>query len=266
MRQIGIYLLLVFVFSFPISTLIAQKVVKVKKVVGKWEVSGNMTLENAEERAFLEAKKEALRQAGIMENVWSVFGQITQENGDEFQEVYSQVSAIAIGGMLNVTKKTVDESWDPGSKRLFKIVTIDAQVKEGEQEDRSYVLELTGIESIYKESESFSCSVKVHGTDSYIKFFWFDQSGGSLLYPNEYEQNQIFKKDDTYHFPLSKNIDYKMEKMKKNLPSEKVNIMVVATKSDIPYIGEVNYTALLKWIYTIPIDQRCTFYQMVLVK
>lgn len=103
--RIKICLLLVVIFTFSESSLFAKKVVKVKNVEGMWEVSGTLTLEAAEERAFLEAKKEALRQAGIMENVWSVFGQITQENGSEFQEVYSQVSAIAIGGLINATKK-----------------------------------------------------------------------------------------------------------------------------------------------------------------
>lgn len=263
---IGRPLLLIVVFLFSGLVLSAQKITKVKGVEGRWEVSGNLTLEQAAERAFLEAKKEALRQAGVMENVWSVFGQITQENGQEFQEAYSQMSVLAISGMVNVTKKTVEDLWDPVARRLFKVVTIDAQVRKGEKEDRSYVLEVNGIEPIYKQSELFTCSIKVHGKDSYVKFFWFDASGGALLYPNEYERNQVFKAGEVYRFPLSGKIDYAMEKVDKGAPSEKVNIMIVATKTDIPYIGEVNYPALLEWIYSIPVDQRCTFYQMALIK
>lgn len=163
-------------------------------------------------------------------------------------------------------KKTTTELWDPEARRLFKIVTIDAKVKEGEEEDRSFVLEVNGVGSIYRESELFTCSIKVHGHDSYIKFFWFDESEGALLYPNEYEREQLFKIGETYNFPLSKDLDYEMVKTTKDHSSEKVNIMVVATKANIPYTGDVNYNALLKWIYTIPIDQRCTFYQMVLIK
>ena len=57
----------------------AQNSVKVKGAQGRWQVSEEITLKEAEERAFMEAKKEALRKAGVMENVWSVFGQISQE-------------------------------------------------------------------------------------------------------------------------------------------------------------------------------------------
>ena len=63
----------------------AQNSVKVKGAQGRWQVSEEITLKEAEERAFMEAKKEALRKAGVMENVWSVFGQISQESGTEFR-------------------------------------------------------------------------------------------------------------------------------------------------------------------------------------
>lgn len=42
--------------------------VKVKGAQGRWQVSEEITLKEAEERAFMEAKKEALRKAGVMEN------------------------------------------------------------------------------------------------------------------------------------------------------------------------------------------------------
>lgn len=244
----------------------AQKILKVRNIEARWEVSEDITPKQAEERAFLEAKKEALRKAGVMENVWSVFGQITQENGEEFLEAYSQMSVLAIGGMVNVTRKEVDVSWDPVAKRMSKVVTIDASVKKENLEDRSYVLEVKGIEPIYREGELFTCKIKIYGTDSYLKFFWFDASGGALLYPNTYEKDHLFKAGHVYSFPLSPEIDYYMEKKDKKASAEKVNIMVVATKSNIPFIEEINYPNLLKWIYQIPADQRCTFYQMAIVK
>ena len=44
----------------------AQNSVKVKGAQGRWQVSEEITLKEAEERAFMEAKKEALRKAGVM--------------------------------------------------------------------------------------------------------------------------------------------------------------------------------------------------------
>lgn len=81
----------------------------------------------------MEAKKEALRKAGVMENVWSVFGQISQESGTEFHEAYSQMNVLAIGGMVNVTNKKVEEVWDTNTRSLYKVVTIDAVVQKEEK-------------------------------------------------------------------------------------------------------------------------------------
>ena len=61
-------------------------VVRVRKAEGRWEVSGDISVVQAEERALMEAKKEALRKAGVMESVWSVMGQVTSSDGVNFSE------------------------------------------------------------------------------------------------------------------------------------------------------------------------------------
>lgn len=48
--------------------------------------------------------------------------------------------------------------------------------------------------------------------------------------------------------------------------SEKINMMMVATKEDIPFTKEVTYQNVLEWVYSIPAVQRCAFYDMVLIK
>jgi hypothetical protein len=76
---------------FACSLYADNDVVRVRKAVGRWEVSGDITVAQAEERAFMEAKKEALRKAGIMENVWSVMGQISSSDGEKFSEVMPNI-------------------------------------------------------------------------------------------------------------------------------------------------------------------------------
>ncbi len=72
-RLLGVIAILLLISA---GSLCAQDIVKVKGVQGRWQVSEEITLKQAEERAFMEAKKAALQKAGVMENVWSVFGQI----------------------------------------------------------------------------------------------------------------------------------------------------------------------------------------------
>lgn len=256
-----IFLLLAVALAAPLH---AQKTVKVRNVQGRWQVSDNITLKEAEERALNEAKKEALRRAGVMENVWSVFGQITQENGTEFEEAYSQMNVLAIGGMVNITKQEVEEVWDADTRSLFKVVTIDAEVKKQEDVDNTYALEVKGVNTLYEAGESLDCTLRVFGTDSYLKFFWFDSTGGSLIYPNDYEGNNLLEAGKEYHLPFDTRLNYELTKQQEG--SEKINLMWVATKEDIPFTGEVTYQNVLKWIYAIPGSQRCAHYDMVMIK
>ena len=87
-----------------------------------------------------------MQKAGVIENVWSVFGQITQEDGQELHEAYSQLNVLAIGGMVNVTNKKVEEVWDTDTRSLYKVVTIDAEVRKEDKSDSSYALEVKGVE------------------------------------------------------------------------------------------------------------------------
>lgn len=82
------------VICFTASTLHAQKPVKVKGAQGRWQVSEEITLKQAEERAFMEAKKEALRKAGVMENVWSVFEVKKEDKADNSYAL--EVKGVAI--------------------------------------------------------------------------------------------------------------------------------------------------------------------------
>ena len=261
----------IFLLTFCLLTVCAmhadETTVKVRKAVGRWEVSGDLSMAEAEERALNEAKKDALSKAGVMENVWSVFGQVTSDNGTEFAEAYSSVSILAMNGLVNVTSKEVEDLWDPVARKFFKVVTIDATVTKSDiREDRSYVLEVNGIEPVYKESDLFRCSLKVHGADSYVKFFWFGDSGADMIYPNEYEGNQLFKAGKTYDFPLTDAVEMVMSKADAKAEVEKVNVIVVATKKDYPYIGEKDYLSILSWIFNLPADQRTLYYHMTLIK
>lgn len=241
--------------------------VKVRKAEGRWEVSRELTIAQAEEKALNEAKKEALRMAGIMENVWSVFGQVTSENGSKFEEAYSSVSVLALNGMVNVTDKKSEQIWDPVAKKLFMSVTIDAEVTKSDiQEDRTYALEVSGIEPVYRESETFTCNFRIHGSDSYLKVFWFSEEGAAMIYPNEYEGNMKFESGKTYHFPVTDKIDLVMEKSDSKMQTEKVNIIMLATKKDFPYLGETDYMSILSWIFNLPADQRTLFYTLTLIK
>ena len=46
-----------------------------------------------------------------------------------------------------------------------------------------------------------------------------------MIYPNDYEGNQVFKAGQTYQIPLSDKITFTMEKQDKSKVVEKVNVI-----------------------------------------
>lgn len=136
---------------------------------GRWQVSEEITLKEAEERAFMEAKKEALRKAGVMENVVRIRTDFPGERHGVSRGIFAD-ERTCDWGMVNVTNKKVEEVWDTNTRSLYKVVTIDAVVQKEEKVDKSYALEVKGVANLYKEGDVFTCTLKVHGTDSYLKF------------------------------------------------------------------------------------------------
>jgi len=67
----------------------------------------------------------------------------------------------------------------------------------------------------------------------------------------------LLQAEKEYSIPFSNAVDYRMEKQGKE--SEKINMMMVATKENIPFTDEVTYQNVLKWVYSIPNDKRCAF-------
>lgn len=244
-----------------------NKTVTVRNAEGMWEVSADITMTEAEEKALMEAKKEALRKAGIMENVWSVFGEVSSSEGNKFSHAYSSVSVLAINGLVNILDKKVEDRWDSRSGKLFKIVTINAAVTKNEAvEDQSYKLEVKGVDPVYKEGDIFRCSFKIYGTDSYLKIFWFDNESAAMIYPNDYEGNVVFEAGKEYHIPVTDAIDLVMEKTDNQADTEIINFIAVATKKDYPYLGKMDFQSILTWIFNLPADQRALFHSPTIIK
>lgn len=248
------------------------KTKKVTNVEGRYETSRHISLEQAEQRALEQAKQNALRQAGVPENIWSVFGSITEEDGQKFQEIYSEMSLMATQGLINVISTKFGKITDPLNQKEYATATIDAEVKTNIKTDKTYIMDVNGIGGLYTEGEHVELDFTIYGTDSFLKIFWFDAEGGSRLYPNQYAENRIFNKEVKYNFPsdeISNKGVFDLEIAKRNAVAdfERINIMMIATKKDIPYIeDEVTFDSLLKWIYDIPSDQRTTHYQTVIIK
>lgn len=263
---------ILFTAAFLCSIIISSAQTKtVKNVVGKYEISRDISLAMAQKKAYEEAKQEALRKAGISENIWSVFGMITQEDGESFSEIYSEMSVLAINGIIRVKEgPTYGKEVNPIDGKEYATATIiEAEVNTDTKVDKTYKMNVEGLSSVYKEGELMTFDITTYGADSYIKIFWFDTENGSIIYPymNYDPEKFVFKNGEKYSFPRNSIMEYAITKNNPKNESEKINIMVVATKKYYPFLSdEVSFESLLSWIYDIPSSDRCAFYQMAVVK
>ena len=249
----------------PLYTGYAQNK-RVRNITGRCEVTRDISLAQAEERALEDAKINAMRKAGVPERLWSVTGLINEDDGSEFSQVLSRMTTLEVNGLITV--KEVNYSEETIDSRRYAVATIDADVKIVDTEvDLTFQMEVDGLKNVYGNGEAMSFKVCIYGHDAYLTIFWFDDNGGSLIYPSEFDSRMQFRKNAEYTFPLNQGIEYVMEKLDKSHKMETINFIAVATKRDIPFLeDDITFDSVLKWLYSIPADERAACREAIIIQ
>ena len=249
----------------PLYTGYAQNK-RVRNITGRCEVTRDISLAQAEERALEDAKINAMRKAGVPERLWSVTGLINEDDGSEFSQVLSRMTTLEVNGLITV--KEVNYSEETIDSRRYAVATIDADVKIVDTEvDLTFQMEVDGLKNVYGNGEAMSFKVCIYGHDAYLTIFWFDDNGGSLIYPSEFDSRMQFRKNAEYTFPLNQGIEYVMEKLDKSHKMETINFIAVATKRDIPFLEkDITFDSVLKWLYSIPADERAACREAIIIQ
>ncbi len=239
---------------------------KVRNVTGRCEITRDLSLSQAEQKALEDAKLNAMRKAGVSERLWSVTGLINEDDGSEFSQVLSRMTTLEINGLITVRALAYSEQVIDG--RRYAVATIDADVKLVDTKvDLTFQMEVNGIKGIYESGDDMTFTVKLYGHDAWLRVFWFDDNGGMLLYPSSYDNDATLKKDKEYTFPLNPSIEYVMEKLDKSHKMETINFIAVATKRDIPFLEkDITFDSVLKWLYSIPADERAACREAIIIQ
>lgn len=216
----------------------------------------HMTGEQAIEFARREAKKEALRIAGVKEHVWSVFGVNLSSEGNDpaFLEAYSEQSFVAIDGMLSGYEEKITTEFNADLGVPIRVVTITAYVDaEGQVEDLTYKLRVDGLKDTYNNGEEFDCTLRIYGYDSFIKVFYFNDEEADLIYPVEFDRGMLYSKDAVHKIPA--NTKFIATKSPEDEHAY-VNMVFVATRRNFPYTAKPDAKSIMSWIYNLPADER----------
>lgn len=258
------------------SMMFGQKdIVRNVKAEGSWDVVGDVSPAMAKEKALFEAKKNALRKAGLPSDVRSMsFSSIAKGEQKYDEEDFNQINSVFIGGSVTLKKEPEFKSNYDGNYYTIT-ASIVADVISDKGRDPEFVLDVNGFDFYYKNDDKLTFSVKPY-KDCYLRVFWFTNTTtgeGDLLYPIDAFNNDIvLKEKTTYDFPLSSEYEVAKKKISYRLHIEgdkETNfIFVVATKKKIPYIGDVNYQNFFKWYHEIDADEKTEIggYQIIITK
>jgi len=255
MKQKRIILILSTLFFFLNVSLSAQEKVEeiiLKNIRGTAIGNNNESIDQVTQRAVNEAKVEALKQAGIEENISSFTDYFQSENNDTYEELFTSDILSDIRGAVKAieileTNKTFNEFGN-----LNIEVSINCTVvKYLSNKDLSFDIWVDGIGMFYQNDTKLIFKVKP-SKDAYVNMFIFNETEAYHLFPNELENPMILKKNIQYIFPTYK-VDYILETSKK---SEAHRMIMVFSKEEMPYTDVIEYKKIIDWIFTIPPDMR----------
>lgn len=249
MRKVWIYIL-----CFSVS-LYASSQIRVDEAIGVWEVSKDITPAEAAQKALLEAKKEAIRLAGIPEVVNSVSFMVQMVDSIYLDHFQTGISLLHIHSQVKVLSQEIKDEYDAKHQRLFKRAIISAEVYEGVSADKPTLFRLEGLKNSYRTGEHlrFSC---LSNDSYYFHLFLFTPQETLLLFPNHYERENYFSSGMRYDFPLNKMIVYEVNKKEDKAKFEQNILLAVATKKNIAFNELPSISHVFEWLYAIPSEER----------
>lgn len=229
---------------FSIQNIYSQKIFQISKIEGCQVLYPNLTIEEAQSRAIVQAKINALQEAGIGEQISSnQFYEVERGlrvNKDKFYEsTSSDIKGEVVKFDLLGYSKTVGST---GEILICAQAKIDV-LKHDNQRNNIGSIELSGINDKYKKGDALELKLKSN-TDLYYWVFLIDSDEKyQLLYPiSKLESNRISNNQEV----ILPNInDYKWNVDTAKL--EEINSILIVYCIENKIMGEKNISDFNSW-------------------
>ena len=262
MKTIVFKIVFAVIFFSLTATGRAQQNISVKNATGSCFIA-NISPEQAMKEALFNAKVDALRQAGIPENMLA--------NVTRMGETFLETSTAEIGGGVTgyeIVSDSIRIITPEGGKQILVVdIVINADViKYDKEKDPAFQLQVRGVKKIYGDDEILSFSVTPY-QDGYLRIFLFEEDGtGDQIYPdNKLEPNKLFLQEETIRFPMNDQYNYVL-KADKAKPKEICRMFFVFLKDNIHFTeNKINLHSVSNWVAKISPDRRTQdFYEFIL--
>lgn len=228
---------------------------------GSYATNQNETPAYGKAQALLEAKKQALREAGVVEDISSTSIIVIGGGTDDFQEINSELGRIELEGRVRVKEQTDAPPQFTADGLIKYTTTIRAEVVvEETEDDLMFQFKTEGLRNSYRDSTKMIFTI-TPTADCYLRIFFFGRtpSASAQIYPKEgvFKDVQL-KAGVPVHFPpetkpfvYDKPFEYTIELDDKRHNHEQDVVLIVALKKPIPFVEDVTYENVIHWLSRI---------------
>jgi hypothetical protein len=170
-----------------------------------------------------------------------------------------------------VFRKVLDE------QQNFNIeVSIDADViLYKTSSDPAFTVNIDGIKHGYQNGEKLVYTI-TPSQNCYLNIFNIYEKNATLIFPTQWEKQQLFEAGKTYRFPLTDLLKDGYELVRTTKDPEKNKMVFVFTKDLIPYMkykiineedGDqvTSFEDISSWLYSIPPDRRTNHFDSFVI-
>ena len=250
--------------AFQVS---AQRLVKVPGIKGTAFIRGDVSFNQAKLEALNNAKINALRSAGIGENIKSYRLLFSSQEKNEYSQFFSSDIQSEIQGAVASYEITNQATIKKSEIELYIEITIDASVIKYETKpDNTFDAYIEGIKGVYNNHDELIFNIKTT-QNCYLTIFNINDNEATLMYPNTIEKQKLINLNDINKFPPQ--AKYELET---NLKDKEFNRLIfVFTKTAVPFIKMdkdqvTTNEAIFNWIYSIMPDQRKVEYRSLIIQ
>jgi hypothetical protein len=232
----------------------AQETKNVEGIKGEWVISNDITPIQARAKAIDQAKAEALRSAGVSEYVAESSLLYKTEKDKELKDIHKSLTSVDVSGEISGFQITKEEKRLNEFGNLTYEVWINATVMlHNTFKDPGFDVGVSGIRDSYRSPEELVFEI-LPSKEGYLNIFILDDDESLRLYPNKFEKVEKFEGGKSYKFPRSRALDYEVsaeDEMEVNY------LILLYTKSEIPFLGEETSENILQFIARIDPAQKC---------
>ena len=258
----------------------SQEIKTIKNVSGEYILSNksDLSLKDAFSQAVIEAKLNALRKAGVVENISSSDILISSETGSEHKQDINSVLSVEISGaVLNDTIIGEKTSVNQFGNTVIQVI-INAQIiKYEHKSDQSFDFIVEGVKESYENNDLMKFSFLPY-SDGYLTIFALNDEENYVLFPYQNKENRHLNDSINVRFKANQKRTFPVNKLMGN-PStneigyilsteqrrERNSLIFVFTKEVFPIMQAISFKNINYWIYSItPDKRRVKYYDFVI--